>query len=76
MPKFSLELLINFLEDVYDRVRAYLLTSPVRSLAEPAVAFDGEFTRYQVISMALMDNVRHLGEIRLIKALWSWEHTE
>ena len=40
------------------------------TLAEPAYGFDGAFTRYQVIVMAMMDNVRHLGEIQLIKSLW------
>jgi hypothetical protein len=70
MPKFSLEILLNFVEDVYDTVRAYLNVTSMESLAQAAPGFDGKFTRYQVISMALMDNVRHLGEIRLIKSLW------
>ncbi len=70
MPKFSLELLLNFIEEIYGVVREYLLATPMLTLAEPAAAFDGQFTRYQVISMALMDNVRHVGEIRLIKSLW------
>lgn len=70
MPKFSLELLVDFIEDVYDEVRRYLLATPMIVLAEAAPGFDGKFTRYQVISMALMDNIRHLGEIRLTKSLW------
>lgn len=70
MPKFSLDLLLAFIDDVYDAVREYLLAIPMLELAEPAAGFEGKFTRYQVISMALMDNVRHLGEIRLIKSLW------
>ena len=70
MPKFSLELLLNFLAEVYGTVRAYLLATPMLDLANPAAGFKGQFTRYQVISMALMDNVRHVGEIRLIKSLW------
>ncbi len=70
MPKFSLELLLNFIQDVYATVREHLLINTILTLSEPALAFDGQFSRYQVISMALMDNVRHLGEIRLIRSLW------
>ncbi len=39
-------------------------------LAEPAPGFDGHYTKYQVLSMALLDNVRHLGEVRTLKAMW------
>jgi hypothetical protein len=70
MPKFGLELLLNFIEDVYDTVREYILSATMERLSEAAPGFDSQFTRYQVISMALMDNVRHLGEIRLIQSLW------
>lgn len=70
MPKFGLELLLSFIDDVYGTVRAYISSTPMSILAEAAPGFDGGFTRYQVISMALMDNVRHLGEIRLIISLW------
>jgi hypothetical protein len=70
MPKLSKELLMAFLEDVYNTARNYLESTSIAELAKPGAGFDGKFTRYQVISMALMDNVRHLGEIRLIKSLW------
>jgi hypothetical protein len=70
MPRFSLEVLLNFLEEVYDTVCRYLLGTSMLEMAAPAAGFGGKFTRYQVISMALMDNVRHAGEIRLIKSLW------
>ena len=70
MPRFGKSLLLGFLEDVYETVRDYILTTPMVNLSEAAPGFDGKFTRYQVISMALMDNVRHLGEIRLILSLW------
>ena len=42
----------------------------IEELLEDAVGFNGRFSKYQVIGMALMDNVRHLGEIYAIKALW------
>ena len=70
MPKFALPLLLDFIAEVYNTVRKYLASTPLKSLAAPAPGFDGQFTQYQVISMALMDNVRHLGEIVLIKSLW------
>ena len=70
IPKLSLRLLLDFIEEVYDSLREYLLATSMSELAKPAAGFAGKFTRYQVISMALMDNVRHLGEIRLIKSLW------
>jgi hypothetical protein len=70
VPRFSKDNLLGYLDQVYDTVRGYLQKTPMDQLAEPGAGFGGEFTRYQVISMALMDNVRHLGEIRLIKSLW------
>jgi hypothetical protein len=71
MPRFTKDQLTVFLEQVYEEVGQYLRSIPMETMAEPAAGFDGKYTRYQVISMALMDNVRHLGEIRLIKSLWS-----
>jgi hypothetical protein len=62
--------LLGYLEDVYASLREYLTTTPMKALAEAGEGFEGKYTRYQVISMALMDNVRHLGEILLIKSLW------
>ena len=71
MPKLSQAQLMAFLEEIYAVVREYLQTISMLELAEPAAGFNSQFTRYQVISMALMDNVRHLGEIRLIQSLWA-----
>ena len=70
MPKFELLLLLDFIAEVYDNVRVYILATPMTSLATPAPGFSGQFTQYQVISMALADNIRHQGEIRLIQSLW------
>lgn len=70
MPQFDLEILLNFIQEVYATVRKYLLDTPMLELTKASSGFDGQFTRYQVISMAIMDNVRHLGEIRLIRSLW------
>jgi hypothetical protein len=70
MPKFELGLLLEFIDDVYTTLRKFLKDSEMSELSEPAIGFNGKFTKYQVISMALMDNIRHVGEIRLIKSLW------
>jgi hypothetical protein len=39
-------------------------------LQTSAIGFDGRYTRYQCIQMALLDSVRHLGEIFTLKAMW------
>jgi len=70
MPKYSWNQLSGYLEDVYRTVRETLQTTPMAVLAQPGPGFEGQYTRYQLISMALMDNVRHLGEILLIKSLY------
>jgi hypothetical protein len=70
VPGFTKTQLLGYLEDVYASLRGYLKITPMTELAEPGAGFEGKYTRYQVISMALMDNVRHLGEILLIKSLW------
>lgn len=76
MPKYSLDQLMGFLEDVYDDLRKYLQITPETELTEPCVGFDQQYTKYQVITMALMDNIRHLGEIRLTRSLWERAKTE
>jgi hypothetical protein len=40
----------------------------MEDLAQAAPGFGGRYTKYQVLSMALMDQVRHLGEIYVLKA--------
>ena len=71
IPKFSKALLLDFIAAVYDTVRTHLQSTSMTELAQPGVGFEGKFTQYQIISMALMDNVRHLGEIRLVQSLWA-----
>jgi hypothetical protein len=76
IPRFSWSQLSGYLDDVYRSVRDTLNFTPMTLLAQPGAGFDGQYTRYQIISMALMDNVRHLGEIRLIKSLYSRDETD
>ncbi len=70
VPRLTVEQSLGYLDDVYGAVRRYLAGTPNSDLQRPAPGFDGRYTRYQCIQMALMDNVRHLGEIMALKARW------
>jgi hypothetical protein len=70
LPPLTRAHLLGYLDGVYDVVRAYLAATPTEVLLTPAAGFDGRYSKYQCIQMALMDNVRHLGEIYAIKARW------
>lgn len=70
IPRFTREQLLAYLADVKDAVNAYLSRTPTDELQTKAVGFDGQYTRYQCIQMALLDNVRHLGEVFTLKAMW------
>lgn len=69
MPRFTQEQVLGYLDEVYEAVRSYVQATPMADLAEPAPGFDGHYTKYQVLSMALLDNVRHLGEVGTLKAM-------
>jgi hypothetical protein len=70
IPRLTREQLLAYLDGVYDTVKGYLTNTPMEKLQEPAAGFDGKYSKYQCIQMALLDNVRHLGEIFAIKARW------
>ena len=70
MPEFSRPDLLDYLGEVYNSVIAYLRAVPEDELFQAGSGFAGRFTRYQCIQMALMDNVRHLGEIIALKSMW------
>jgi hypothetical protein len=70
MPVFTRAQLVTYLGQVCDAVDAFLAATPMQALTEQAAGFDGQFTRYQCLTMALMDNVRHMGEMAAIKAMW------
>jgi hypothetical protein len=74
VPRLTAEDSLSYLDGVYSVVRAYLAETPNSELQRPAPGFDGRFTRYQCVQMALMDNVRHLGEIMALKARWEREN--
>ncbi len=68
IPQLTRVQMLGYLDGVYDTVKEYLTSTSMEKLQTPAVGFDGRYTKYQCIQMALLDNVRHLGEIYAIKA--------
>lgn len=70
MPEFSQEELFGYLEQVYTTVKNYLGKTAETELFIAGAGFAEKYTRYQCIQMALLDNIRHLGEIFSLKAMW------
>ena len=70
IPRFTKEQVLAYLDEVCDAAKAFILSTPMAELAGAAPGFEGHYTKYQVLSMALMDNVRHLGEIYALDAAW------
>jgi hypothetical protein len=70
IPPLGREQVLGYLNQVYDMVREYLAATPEEELLTPGAGFERKYTKYQCIQMALLDNVRHLGEIYAIKASW------
>lgn len=68
MPRFTKEQLLGYLDDVYNAVKEYLESTPIEKLLTAAIGFNGRYTQYQCIQMALLDNIRHLGEVITIHA--------
>jgi hypothetical protein len=66
---------LGYMNAVYDEVKEYLAGTPEDELLTPGVGFEGKYSKYQCIQMALMDNVRHLGEIYAIQANWERQAT-
>jgi hypothetical protein len=75
MPRFARAQLLGYLDDVYETVTGYLEATPMSELQTPGAGFDGRYTKYQFVQMVLLDNVRHLGEIYTIEAMWKREQT-
>ena len=70
-PLLTKEQVLEYLDNVYDTVKEYLVSMSIEKLQTPGSGFDGVYTKYQCIQMALLDNVRHLGEIFAIEARWN-----
>jgi len=71
MPPFTREQVVGYLNKVYDEVREYLVNISPEELQKRGAGFEGKYSKYQCIQMALLDNVRHLGEIFAIQARWN-----
>ncbi len=74
LPPLSRQQALAYLDEVYDAVKGYLADTSPEALQMPGAGFDGKYSRYQCIQMALMDNVRHLGEIFAIQSSWKRHH--
>jgi hypothetical protein len=70
IPRFSKAQLLGYIDDVYDTVKATVNDTPMEELQVPGAGFEGRYSKYQCIQMALMDNARHLGEVFTLKAMW------
>jgi hypothetical protein len=70
IPRFTRQELLDYFDEVLDAVKAYLGELSAQQLFSPAPGFEGRYSIYQVITMAMMDNARHLGEIYAIKSMW------
>jgi hypothetical protein len=70
IPRFSRQDLLGYSDDVADRVIGFLSETRTEELLQAGAGFEGKYTRYQLIQMPLLDNVRHLGEVFALKAMW------
>ena len=70
MPPLTREQVLGYLDNVYDAVKDFLTSLSEEQLLSPGAGFEGKYSKYQCIQMALMDNVRHLGEIFAIESSW------
>ena len=71
IPQLSRDQILGYLDNVYDTVREYLENTDIENLLTSSAGFDGKYSKYQCVQMALLDNIRHLGEIFSIKSRWS-----
>ena len=62
VPLLTRDQLLQYMDQVYDAVGEYLGNITMQQLQAAGAGFDGKYSKYQCIQMALLDNVRHLGE--------------
>lgn len=70
VPQLTRSQILAYLDEIYDTIKEYLENTSIEKLLTKSVGFDGKYTKYQCLQMALLDNVRHLGEIYAIKSRW------
>ena len=70
IPRFRVEDLKGYYDEVMAHVRAYLEQTPDEVLDQTAVGYGGKQTNYFWIRHPLFDLTRHVGEMLAIKAMW------
>jgi len=70
IPRLSQEALLRYCDEVADRVSAFLSHTGMEELLQAGPGLESRYSKYQLIQMALMDNVRHLGEVLTLKSMW------
>ena len=70
IPRFNLTQLLDYHNQICDRMKTHVQQTPIEELLKDAAGFDGRFSQYQVVQMAVVDNIRHLGEIYALKTMW------
>jgi hypothetical protein len=70
IPRLGVEQLLAYFDDVHAAVKTHLQNTPIDELLTAAAGFEGRYSKYQCLQMALLDNARHLGEIYALKAMW------
>ena len=70
MPHLSRDQALGYLNDVYDTIHEHLEKTPWNILEMSGLCFEEKYSKYQCIQMALLDNIRHLGEIFAIQSSW------
>lgn len=73
VPDLSREEIITYLNQVYDEAHDYLASHDINYLLTPCARFEGKYSKYQCVQMALLDNIRHLGDIFTLKNRWQRE---
>jgi hypothetical protein len=73
VPQLPRDQLLKYLNQVYDSVKKYLNSTTIETLLTPGAGFEGRYSKYQCVQMALMDNIRHLGDIYTLKNRWERE---
>ena len=76
VPELSRQEIINYFNQVYDEAHDYLASHDINYLLTPCAGFEGRYSKYQCVQMALLDNIRHLGDIFTLKNRWQRESSQ
>ena len=70
VPFFEMEALWGYFDAVHEKTKAYLADLPEGALHELRTGFNSEQPVYAWVRHVYLDEVRHLGEILAIQAMW------